>query len=75
MAEANTARHAYELWEAAGVDAAAGDLLCAQGGRRTSPRYVKDRIAVDAVMVDFEGAHVVGASPGARDRVAAEALA
>jgi hypothetical protein len=25
-------------------------------------------------MVDFEGAHVVGASPGARERVAPEAL-
>ena len=30
---------------------------------------------VGAVMVDFEGAHVVGTSPGARDRVPAEALA
>jgi cobalt-precorrin-5B (C1)-methyltransferase len=72
VSEANSARHAYELWEAGGVDAAP-DLLCAKVAANLAT-YVKDRIAVDAIMVDFEGAHVVGASPGARDRVAAEAL-
>jgi cobalt-precorrin-5B (C1)-methyltransferase len=72
VGEANSARHAYELWEAAGVDAAP-DVLCAKVATNLAT-YVKDRIAVDAIMVDFEGAHVVGASPGARDRVAAEAL-
>ncbi len=30
VAAANTARHAYEQWEAAGVLRAAGDVLCAQ---------------------------------------------
>jgi cobalt-precorrin-5B (C1)-methyltransferase len=72
VSEANSARHAYELWEAAGVDAAP-DLLCAKVATNLAT-YVKDRIAVDAIMVDFEGAHVVGASPGARERVAQEAL-
>jgi cobalt-precorrin-5B (C1)-methyltransferase len=72
VTQANSARHAYELWEAGGV-AAAPDLLCAKVAANLAT-YVKDRIAVDAIMVDFEGAHVVGASPGARDRVAAEAL-
>ena len=72
VSEANSARHAYELWEAGGVDAAP-DLLCAKVAANLAT-YVKDRIAVDAIMVDFEGAHVVGANPGARDRVAAEAL-
>ena len=73
VSEANSARHAYELWEAAGVTGAP-DLLCAKVAANLAT-YVKDRIAVDAIMVDFEGAQVVGASPGARERVAAEALA
>ena len=69
VSEANSARHAYELWEAAG-STAAPDLLCAKVARTTSPPTSRTRIAVDAIMVDFEGARVVGASPGARDRVA-----
>jgi cobalt-precorrin-5B (C1)-methyltransferase len=73
VSEANSARHAYELWDAAGVDRAP-DLLCAKVAANLAT-YVKERIAVDAIMVDFEGARVVGASPGARGRVAAEALA
>jgi len=73
VGEANSARHAYELWEAAGV-VQAPDLLCAKVAANLAT-YVKERIAVDAIMVDFEGARVVGASPGARERVAAEALA
>jgi cobalt-precorrin-5B (C1)-methyltransferase len=72
VAEANSARHAYELWESAGVTGAP-DLMCAKVAENLAA-YVKDRIAVDAIMVDFEGARVVGASPGARDRVAMEAL-
>jgi cobalt-precorrin-5B (C1)-methyltransferase len=72
VAEANSARHAYELWESGGVTRAP-DLLCAKVAANLAA-YVKDRIAVDAIMVDFEGAHVVGASPGARERVAMEAL-
>ena len=48
-----------------------GAATCsARRSRPTSRAYVKGRIAVDAIMVDFEGAHVVGASPGARERVA-----
>ena len=72
VGEANSARHAYELWEAAGLDTAR-DVLCAKVATNLAA-YVKDRIAVDAIMVDFEGARVVGASPGARERVALEAL-
>jgi cobalt-precorrin-5B (C1)-methyltransferase len=72
VSEANSARHAFELWEAAGVDGAP-ELLCAKVAANLAA-YVKDRIAVDAIMVDFEGARVVGASPGARERVAQEAL-
>jgi cobalt-precorrin-5B (C1)-methyltransferase len=72
VAEANTARHAYELWAAAGLDTAS-DLLCARVATNLAT-YVKDRLTVDAVMVDFEGTSVVGASPGARERIALEAL-
>ena len=33
VAAANTARHAYELWEAGGLLRPAGDALCAPGPR------------------------------------------
>jgi cobalt-precorrin-5B (C1)-methyltransferase len=72
VAEANTARHAYEQWMLAGLHAAP-DLLCARVAENLAT-YVKGRIAVDAIMVDFEGSSVVGASPGTRERVAVEAL-
>ncbi len=68
VGEANTARHAYELWAAAGLDGAA-DLLCARVAENLGT-YVKGALTVDVVMVDFEGEAVVGASPGARERVA-----
>lgn len=68
VAACNTARHAYELWEAAGL-AAACDLLCARVAANLAA-YVKGALTVDVAMVDFEGASVVGASPGARGRLA-----
>jgi cobalt-precorrin-5B (C1)-methyltransferase len=73
VAEANSARHAYELWEAAGLDAA-GDALCARVAANLAT-YAKHALLVDVVMVDFEGAAVVGASPGARERLDVGALA
>jgi cobalt-precorrin-5B (C1)-methyltransferase len=72
VAESNTARHAYELWAEAGLDAAC-DLLCARVAANLAA-YVDDALVVDAVMVDFAGAAVVGASAAARDRLAVEAL-
>jgi cobalt-precorrin-5B (C1)-methyltransferase len=72
VSQANSARHAYELWAAAGLETIP-DALCAKVAHNLAA-YVNGRIAVDAIMVDFEGAHVVGASPGARERVAREAL-
>jgi cobalt-precorrin-5B (C1)-methyltransferase len=63
VAEANTARHAYELWEAGGVLPAAAERLCSVVADNLA-RYVDDRIAVDVALVDFEGASVVGSSPG-----------
>jgi cobalt-precorrin-5B (C1)-methyltransferase len=72
VAEANTARHTYELWVAAGLDAAA-DVLCARVASNLE-QYVKGAVAVDAAMVDFEGAALVGASSGARERLDVGAL-
>jgi cobalt-precorrin-5B (C1)-methyltransferase len=64
VAEANTARHAYELWRGVGL-AAAGDLLCARAAANLS-RFVDGRLQVHAVMVDFDDLSVTGASPAAR---------
>jgi cobalt-precorrin-5B (C1)-methyltransferase len=64
VASANTARHAYELWEAAGLDRAS-DLLCERAADNLA-RYAKGRIEVHVGMVDFDGSALVGASPGAR---------
>lgn len=72
VGEANTARHAAELWAGAGLSTAA-DLLCRRVAENLAA-YVKERLAVDAVMVDFDGAAVVGASDGARGRLALEGL-
>jgi cobalt-precorrin-5B (C1)-methyltransferase len=56
---ANTARHAYELWEAAGVLGPCGRELC----RRTADvleRFTDGRIAAQVVLVDFTGKRMVG---------------
>ncbi|MEV4255175.1 cobalt-precorrin-5B (C(1))-methyltransferase [Spirillospora sp. NPDC049652] len=66
VAVANTGRHAYELWEAAGVLGPCGRELCRrvadvlerfaaeQAGTETSP------IAAQVVLVDFTGERMVG---------------
>ncbi|WP_027661130.1 cobalt-precorrin-5B (C(1))-methyltransferase [Salinispora fenicalii] len=58
---ANTGRHAYELWEAAGLLRPAGDLLCRRV-RAVLRRFAEDAVAVDVAMVDFTGARCVAAS-------------
>ena len=59
VAGANTARHAYELWEAAGVLRPAGDLLCARVAEvLTRFGDLPARVA----MVDPAGARVVAAT-------------
>ncbi|RJL22840.1 cobalt-precorrin-5B (C(1))-methyltransferase [Bailinhaonella thermotolerans] len=58
---ANTARHAYELWEAAGLLEPAGDELC----RRVAgvlARFSGHRLAVRVAMVDFTGGRRVAAA-------------
>jgi cobalt-precorrin-5B (C1)-methyltransferase len=69
---ANSARHAYELWHAAGLPRAP-ELLCGRVADNLS-RYIDGALRIDVVMVDFEGASVVGASPGAREAMALGAL-
>jgi len=72
VARANTARHAAELWDAACLPAVR-DALCARAAEAMAG-YGRGRLAVEVVMVDFDGAAVVGASPGAAARVAPGAL-
>ena len=58
---ANTARHACELWERAGLLRAAGDQLC----RRVQDVLVRaseHRLHADVAMVDFTGRRVVAAT-------------
>ncbi|MCU1675964.1 MAG: cobalt-precorrin-6A synthase [Frankiales bacterium] len=58
MADANTARHAYEMWEAAGVLPVAGAELC----RRVQDvlqRFSEGRLTAEVAMVDFSGAEVI----------------
>lgn len=59
---ANTGRHAYELWEAAGLLEPAGTELC----RRVTDvltRFAEGAVEVEAAMVDFTGNTVVAAHP------------
>ncbi|MGX6449747.1 cobalt-precorrin-5B (C(1))-methyltransferase, partial [Patulibacter sp. S7RM1-6] len=68
-----TARHAFELWEGAGVLTAAADLVCARA-ERTMHDYVKGALPVRVLLTDFAGERVVGRSPAAVE-LAARALA
>ncbi|RNL87299.1 cobalt-precorrin-5B (C(1))-methyltransferase [Halostreptopolyspora alba] len=59
---ANTGRHAYELWETAGVLEPAGDELC----RRVCEvleRFTEGAMTAEVAMVDFTGDTVVAAWP------------
>ncbi|WTZ05747.1 cobalt-precorrin-5B (C(1))-methyltransferase [Micromonospora sp. NBC_01392] len=58
---ANTGRHAYELWEAAGLLGPAGDLLC-QRVRQVLLRFAGHAVTVDVAMVDFAGSRTVAAT-------------
>jgi cobalt-precorrin-5B (C1)-methyltransferase len=65
---ANTARHAYELWRAAGLERAP-HLLCERVAVNLR-EYAGGRLEIHAIMVDFESLEPVGASPGALDLTA-----
>jgi cobalt-precorrin-5B (C1)-methyltransferase len=58
---ANTARHAYELWEAAGLVRAAGDALCARV-KAVLERFTHRKMAAQVAMVDFTGKTIVAAT-------------
>jgi cobalt-precorrin-5B (C1)-methyltransferase len=61
VAGANTGRHAYELWEEAGLLRPAGDELC----RRVAAvltRFTSGAMTADVAMVDFAGQTVVAAT-------------
>ena len=62
--QANTARHAYEVWETAGVLRQAGDRLCAQVAD-VLQRFTGDRLSAEVAMVDFTGRRVVAATHSA----------
>ena len=64
VAAANTGRHAYELWEAAGLLRRAGDLLCARvaGVLAAFAAQQGGTLAADVALVDFTGRRVVAAS-------------
>jgi cobalt-precorrin-5B (C1)-methyltransferase len=59
--QANTARHAYEVWDAAGVLRAAGDRLCAQVAD-VLQRFTEGVLAAEVAMVDFTGRRIVAAT-------------
>jgi cobalt-precorrin-5B (C1)-methyltransferase len=61
VAAANTGRHAYELWEQAGLLRAAGDELC-QRVQSVLVRAGRGRLGAEVAMVDFSGTSVVAAS-------------
>jgi cobalt-precorrin-5B (C1)-methyltransferase len=61
VSAANTARHAYEVWEGAKVLAACGDTLCDQAAE-VMERFVDGQVAARVALVDFTGTTLVGAS-------------
>ncbi len=61
VAAANTGRHAYEIWERAGLLRAAGDELCRQV-RAVLIRAGQGCLDAEVAMVDFSGGKVVAAS-------------
>jgi cobalt-precorrin-5B (C1)-methyltransferase len=66
VGQANTARHAYELWAAAGLTAPCA-LLCDQVAANLS-RFCEGRLDVEVIMVDFESLEPVGRSRSPRRR-------
>ena len=60
---ANTARHAYELWWASGLERAP-HLLCGRVAQNLR-EYAGGGLEMHAIMVDFGTLEPVGASPGA----------
>jgi cobalt-precorrin-5B (C1)-methyltransferase len=65
--EANTARHAYELWSQAGILEAAGAELCDRAARVLT-RFAAEQagaLEIEVIMVDFSGKNRIASSSGA----------
>ena len=60
---ANTARHAYELWRTANLERAP-HLLCAQAAENLTA-YADGKLEVHVILVDFDTLDPTGASPDA----------
>ena len=60
---ANTARHAYELWRTANLERAP-HLLCAQAAENLAA-YADGKLEVHVILVDFDTLDPTGASPDA----------
>jgi cobalt-precorrin-5B (C1)-methyltransferase len=65
MHDANTARHAYELWRESGLDRAC-ELVCERAAECLT-EYAGGGIEVYVILVDFDTLEPAGASPGALD--------
>jgi cobalt-precorrin-5B (C1)-methyltransferase len=64
VGQANTARHAYELWATAGLLRTAGDALCVRV-RDVLSAFTAGVVRAEVAMVDFTGRTVVAATvPG-----------
>ena len=61
VAEANSARHAYEIWQREGVLTAAGADLCLRVADVLA-RFSERRLTVDVALVDFTGREMVASS-------------
>ncbi|MGN6609844.1 MAG: cobalt-precorrin-5B (C(1))-methyltransferase [Jatrophihabitans sp.] len=61
VSAANSARHAYEIWERDGVLVTAGTDLCRRVADVIS-RFTDQRLQVDVAMVDFAGEALVASS-------------
>jgi cobalt-precorrin-5B (C1)-methyltransferase len=66
--EANTARHAYEIWRAANLEKAP-HILCERVAENLA-EYAEGELEIHAIMVDFDTLEPVGASPGALELTA-----
>jgi len=64
--DANTARHAYELWRSAKLEKAP-HLLCEEAANNLK-EYAEHKLDVHVVLVDFDTLDPTGASPGALEK-------
>ena len=63
--DANTARHAYELWRSADLEKAP-HLLCEEAAKNLKT-YAEGKLEVHVILVDFDTLDPAGWSPGAID--------